>query len=382
MIGGGPAGLATAAALRHAGITADVFEASPEFRPLGAGLGVQSNALKALNDIGVGHGLVDAGAEIRSIEMYSSSGRLLNGFPQGEVADAFGTPTLSVRRGDLHEALLAGIDPDHVHLGARCVSVEQDAGGVTARFEDGHEERGAALIGADGLHSVVLKTVIGDAPPDFSGWVGWRAICRPPTEVTEPTTAHLIVGRASAFILFPVGKGEVYWGCMRGAEAGGSDPPEGPKPGLMETLRDFPERASVLVNATEDAKIIRADLYDRIPGDIWSKGAIGLAGDSIHPTTPFVGQGAGIAIEDAVVLARELGRTDGLRDQDAIATALEAYAGRRAPRARWMVNLSRRRSALCKVRNPVTMGIRDAALRVLPGAILRKQVEQLVMHEL
>src|SRR6266496_3127243 len=132
IVGGGPAGLATAVALRRVGIPAEIFEQAPVHLAVGSGIGVQSNSLKALLRLGVGQHLLSRGVACRSFYFYSAAGRRLNRSPEGEVADAWGPPSITVLRPDLYKALMTGIDPDTLHLGAKFVGAEQDADGVTA----------------------------------------------------------------------------------------------------------------------------------------------------------------------------------------------------------------------------------------------------------
>src|SRR3954447_8826876 len=106
VIGAGPGGLTAAIGLQRVGIPTEVFEEAPEIRPIGAGLGVQSNALKALMRIGVGRGLIDRGTEVRFVEVYADDDKLIARFPQGEVSDEFGLPTLNVLRADLQFELM------------------------------------------------------------------------------------------------------------------------------------------------------------------------------------------------------------------------------------------------------------------------------------
>jgi 2-polyprenyl-6-methoxyphenol hydroxylase-like FAD-dependent oxidoreductase len=379
VVGAGPGGLTTAIGLQRAGIRAEVFEQAPEIKPIGAGVGVQSNALKALLRIGVGRSLFARGADIRSLDVYSSDDRLLAQFPQGEISDEFGLPTLSVLRGDLQFELVDALEEGTLHLGARCVEVQADGDGATVRFADGREERGALVVGADGVDSAVKRAVIGDAGLRYSGYCGWRAWVQPPTPVMPPGHCNLIIGRGCAFVMFPTADG-LYWGCMRKTAPGGTDGP-GIRAELLEYTRRFPERARIVVGAATDEGILRTDIYDRDPSDTWSKGRAVLVGDAIHPTAPFVGQGAGIAIEDGVVLAKELSLTHGLRDRSMIEAAFEAYQARRAGRAHWMVMQGRRRGQLCSFENPVLCGVRNALLRLMPASVWKRQLRELVQYD-
>jgi len=381
IIGGGPGGLAACLALSRVGIEAPIFERAPELREIGTGLGVQGNSLRALLKLGVGERLLEVGQQLEGQEFYSPAGRLLFNMPQGEVAREFGTPSISVLRADLQSALLSGVDERLVHLGAECVSVEQDDAGVTAHFADGREERGALLVGADGIHSVVRKAVAGDTEPRYSGFTMRRAVVVPESELLAPDTSRYVVGRGRVLAVFSCGGGRVYWACLRVAPEGGKDEPGTAKDTLRADFREFPELAHSLFDQTPESAIIRTDIYDRDPGRTWVKGRLVLLGDSVHLTAPFIGQGAGLAIEDAVVLAKELSLTQGLTDERMLAVALGHYERQRVDRAAELVLTARKRGSMYLSESRLRCALRNATLRLLPGRVWRKSIEKSTSYE-
>jgi 2-polyprenyl-6-methoxyphenol hydroxylase-like FAD-dependent oxidoreductase len=381
VIGAGPAGLTAAIGLRRVGIPVAVYEQATELGREGIGLGVQSNALRGLERLGVARSLLGDGVEIDAVEVRTRREKLLVRLPQQEVAERFGTPTISILRWELRDALLAALGGDDVHLGRRCVGLEQDEDGVTVRFADGREERAALVVGADGMHSHVARTVLGDVELDYTGLTSWRCVVTPDRPTIPPGTGRLYVGRGRMNAMFPAGRGRVYGGFMIRAPQGRPDPPD-LKAALREWFADFPEGTQAVLDAVDAAKLVRADIFDRVPSETWFKGRIVLAGDAIHPTTPFVGQGAGIAIEDGFVLAKELGRTDGLTNPTAIEAALRAYQARRVERARWIVLNGRRRGRVFGVENRALVSLRDLLLGLVPASVVRRETERLLMHEL
>ncbi len=384
IIGAGPAGLTAAIALTRIGIEARVFERAAELGKAGAGLGVQSNALRALRKLGVGDRIEAAGTELRSQEFCDIRGRLLFSFPQGEVADEYGTPTISLLRADVQWALIDAVAPGVLRLSAECVAIEQDADGVTATFADGRTERGALLIGADGGRSVARKHLYGaaDAEPRYSGFTTWRAVVEMSPDTLPPHTSRTFLGTGRQFVMFPVGANRIYWGLLKREPQGGRDPESGLRELLTEDLRAFPEVARRLVMATEEERIIRADICDRDPERTWVKGRVVLIGDAAHMTTPFIGQGAGISMEDAVVLAKELALTDGLRDQRMLAGALESFQQERMPRCAKIVLTSRRRGRMLSLSNPAVGKVRNAALCAVPASFWHKAIASSIKYDL
>lgn len=382
IIGAGPGGLTTAIALRRVGIDAAVFERASALGRAGAGLGVQSNALRALMRLGIGDRLMGAGTELREQRIYDCRGKLLIELPQGEVADAFGTPAISLLRSDMQLTLVDSLGDGVLQLGAQCTAVEQDPEGVTAYFADGRTERGAVLIGADGGRSVVRDHVYGhrNTPSRYSGVTIWRSVVQLDGALPEGT-AKGYLGRGQTFVMFPVGRQRVYWGLGKREPEGGTDLRNGLHHLLCERLRDFPEVSRRVVQATPESEIIRTDIYDRDPDLTWVRGRVALLGDAAHLTTPFVGQGAGISMEDGVLLAKELALTNRLRDQRMLGQALKSYERARAPRCAKVVLSSRRRGRILFWSNPALRTARNALLRSLPARTRRALIAQSLNYQ-
>jgi 2-polyprenyl-6-methoxyphenol hydroxylase-like FAD-dependent oxidoreductase len=384
VIGAGPAGLTAAIALARVGIEARVFERAPELGKAGAGLGVQSNALRALQKLGIGDRIAAAGTELRTQEVRDMRGKLLFSFPLGEVADEFGTPAISLLRADVQLALVDAVPEGVLRLDSECVAVEQDAEGVTARFADGRTERGALLIGADGGRSVVRAHVYGaaDSPPRYAGFTSWRAVVELGPDALPPDTSRAFLAAGRQFVMFPVGADRIYWGLMKRQPQGIAEPAGGARKMLIESLRGFPEVTRRLVEATGEASIIRADICDRDPERTWVKGRVVVIGDAAHMTSPFVGQGAGISMEDAVVLAKELALTDGLHDQRMLSSALESFQRARMERCAQVVLTSRRRGNAMSVSSPVAAALRNTALRAVPKRVWRKAIADSIQYDI
>lgn len=369
IIGAGPGGLSSAIALRRVGIETAVFERSPKKGLAGGGIGVQSNAHRALQRLGIGDAIQRAGTVVRMQEIYDNHGRLLTTLPHGEVTDAFGTPTISILRSDLQLALIDLLPDGVLHLSSECTSIEQDADGVTAHFADGRAERGAILIGAEGRDSVARNHVLGEAAqvPRYVGVTAWRAVVRMEGVLPQDTIWEFS-GVGKEFLAFPIGDWGIMWAVSSLEPPDGKDPSEGLHQILRRHLssQGFPSLAHDIVTATPEAEITRTDLYDRDPDPTWIKGRVVLLGDAAHLTTPFIGQGAGISMEDSVVLAKELALTNGLRDQSMLNVALRAYERLRKPRCESIVLTSRRQGAVVMTGSPALAAARNQILRRAP----------------
>lgn len=374
VIGGGIGGLAAAVALRQVGYDAAVFERAPELREIGAGLTLWTNAVKALVKLGVWPAVEPDSTPLRQSELRSWRGRLLSAADLGPMTARLGAPTVGVHRADLQARLADAAGRDRFRLGATCVGYEADPAGVTARFADGRTERGDLLIGADGLRSAVRAQLLGDEPPRYAGYTAWRGVGLVDRPEVPVGVTILAVGRGSQVGILPIGKGRTYWFATANVPEGGSDPAGGHKAALLARFGDWYPPVPAAIAATPEDAIIRNDIIDRPPVATWGDGRVTLLGDAAHPTTPNLGQGACMALEDAVVLARCL---KGAAD---IPAGLRAYEAARRPRTALVTTQSWQLGKLLGLESRFWCWVRDRGIG-LAGGLTLKQTEKLIGAE-
>jgi 2-polyprenyl-6-methoxyphenol hydroxylase-like FAD-dependent oxidoreductase len=372
VIGGGIGGLTVAAALRRRGIEADVYEAAPELQPVGKGLWVPVNAMQVLDRLGLSQAVEQAGWPLVRVQVRNTGGRVLTDVDLAPLRARYGFSIVSIHRAALVDALAAAIGPDTLHLGKRCAGVEQDASGVTARFEDGTTARGDVLVAADGIKSTVRAQVFPPVRFRYGGHTCYRGIGALELPADICRVCWEVWGGAARFGFSPVGPGRVYWFAPVTAPA---DAPLPTGPALADYLADtfagFPPPVGDVLRHTPAGEIIRTDIYDFAPIDRWWDGRVVLLGDAAHATTPNLGQGGAQAVEDAYVLAEQLA---------ACATPAEAFAAYqrvRMPKARWVVDRSWRFGRLAHVRHPLLRGLRDVILSWAPRRIADRQIANL-----
>jgi 2-polyprenyl-6-methoxyphenol hydroxylase-like FAD-dependent oxidoreductase len=365
--GAGIGGLTLARALTRQGFECRVFERARELSPVGAGILLQTAALLALRTLGLDSAVARAGQEIRTGFGKTERGGLLQRTSMAFLGEELGAPTIAIHRGRLQEVLLAGLDGVPLELGAELTGYEADADGVTATFADGRRERGALLVGADGLRSVVRRVLLGETALRYAGYTSWRGIA----EITDATPSHEVTemwGPGARFGFADIGRGETYWFAVLNAPEG-----ERESNSLAVVTRHFSSWAEPvprLLAHTRPERVFRTDIHDRLPVATWSRGRVTLLGDAAHPTTPNLGQGGCMAIEDAVVLAHVLARAPSL------AEALADYERRRVARTTRIVNQSFRFGKLAQLEHPLAIWLRNAFLRLTPEGVIRKELRR------
>jgi 2-polyprenyl-6-methoxyphenol hydroxylase-like FAD-dependent oxidoreductase len=368
VVGGGIAGLSTAIGLRRAGVDVTVFERARELEEIGAGLSLWSNAMQALERLGVADAVRERGAIARRVRSLTPRGDIVS-----DVAlDGFPAVSAGVHRADLQSALAEALGLDALRLGATCVGFTDEGDGVVARFEGGGDERGDVLIGADGLNSTVRRQLLAHERPRYAGFVGWRAVTSRDERLVEAGTWSQTTGRGVLFGVIDIGRGRLYWFVSEARPETDGERPPGRKRAILELVRGWHDPVEAIVEGTDEAAIFRTNIYDRKPVKRWSAGRVTLVGDAAHVMTPVLGQGAAQAIEDAVVLAECVG---GERD---VAAALRRYEERRRRRANGLVRQSRQLGRVFHLRNPVACRLRDAAMKATPERLGRARLIRMV----
>lgn len=335
--GAGIGGLAAAIALRKLGMDVVVYEQAARFARVGADINLTPNAVRALDGLGVGAALRDTAARpTHRISRTWDSGEETSRLAMSDEAEQrYGAPQLTMHRGDLMAALEAAVPGACVRLAHKATHiVPKDGGrGATLRFANGSSEDVDVLIGADGIHSIVRTALLGEEHPIFTGVVAYRAVVPAEKLAGVPNLGAFTKWwgpePTSQIVTFPLNRGrEIFVFATVAQDSWRNE--SWTTPGRVEDLRaayaGFHPDARALLDACDDVLI--SALYVRDPLPSWSTGHIALMGDACHPMMPFMAQGAGMAIEDGVVLARCLAEAG----DDTIPEALARYQAARHDR--------------------------------------------------
>ncbi len=365
IIGGGIGGVTTALALRQVGFDVDVFERTPELREVGSGLPLWSNALRSLHVLGLEETIEALGKSVTAGRVTTWDGQVLADLRTDELLARLGTITMVVHRAELLDALLKAFGTERLHLGTTFAQVIQDEQGVCAQFDDGKEARGDLLVAADGLHSTVRKQLFSAQPPVYAGYTCWRGLAH----IESGDLETWAWGKGRQFGITPMSQGRAYWFAQKNAAEGSPDHALGRKREVMALFGDWHDPIPAVIEATDEADILRNDIYEQKHLRRWSKGRVALLGDAAHAMTPNLGQGACLAIEDAVVLARCL------RSEPDIVAALKRYERLRSRRASTIASLARFIGRTVQMENSLLAATRNAIIKRLP---VGSQVQRLM----
>lgn len=337
LIGAGIGGLAAAACLLRDGHRVRVYEQAPQLGEVGAGIQMSANAVKVLDHLGLRARFEPTAVRPKAFEFRRfDSGELLHRIPLGEQHEkAHGAPYFQIHRSDLHQALqqaVLRVDPQAIVLNARATSIDEDADGVTVRFDGRPDARAELLVGADGIKSVVRRHIVGADQPRFTGQVAWR--CTVPIERIAPSLRTDIVstiwcGPRNHAVMYYLRNGQLlnFVGCVERPDEEESWTARRPWAELDADYRGWHPMVRAVIDAAEDDTCFRWALNNRAPVAVWSTPRGTLLGDAVHATLPYMAQGAAMAIEDAAVLARALALVD-----RPLAQRLRIYERHRGPR--------------------------------------------------
>ncbi|UUV31547.1 FAD-dependent monooxygenase [Amycolatopsis roodepoortensis] len=371
VIGAGIAGLTVAAALSRQGIRCEVFEQTRHLREIGAGIQLAPNATRVLRGLGLGDFLGVVAVRPEAIEMrrWDDNQVVARTTLGKECEELYGDPYYTAHRADLHRGLLELLPAGTVHLGRRCIGIEENTDEVVLRFADGFTTTADVVIGADGIHSAVREVLLADSP-EFSGQTIYRGLVpadRLPFLLTEPKVV-LWLGPEQHGVCYPVSAGKLI---SFGATTPAADwrteswTAQGSVTELAGQYAGWNPEFQQVLSAAE--AVNRWALHDRGALTTWSTDRVTVVGDAAHPMLPFMAQGANQAIEDAIALAGFLrGATP-----DSTGAALKQYEELRNPRTRDIQQNSRANAKVLHLPDGEEQRERDSEL--IGRANLRNQ---------
>lgn len=365
VVGGGVAGLTTAAALDRYGFTTELVERQQAWQALGAGFLVQPNGMRMLGSLGLAAGVENAGAVVRQWQFCNEQGEVLSEIDLETLWGDAG-PCVGIERPNLQRALLPGVANVRCRLGTSVISLEQDDRRVLVGFSDGSTRDYDLVVGADGIRSTVRALTLTAAVPSDLGAMNWRSIA--PIRPAGLSALQIHLGEGCVFGLVPMGAGRTY-AFAYVIEQRFHDPLEGRLARLRSRFATFGGRVQEYLASLERDDQVICSAMEWMECEKWHLGRVVLVGDAAHASSPMMGQGGCMAMEDACALAEELRASATVQD------ALASYVNRRKPRVEWVQHQS---MTLAESLTTGPSAVRDAALRERGNQIMRARFGPLV----
>jgi 2-polyprenyl-6-methoxyphenol hydroxylase-like FAD-dependent oxidoreductase len=356
IVGGGIAGLSLATGLGQLGLSPTIVEQAPRFGAVGAGISLSVNAMAMLRRLGLANAARDAGYVLKSAEITNARGDSLSRVDFARLAADFG-PTITIHRAALHEVLLSGCRDFTLHADTTVESLVDRGDAVEVEMSNGTSAEFDQVIGADGLHSRTRSQTFGETAPLYAGYTCWRFVVECPPGLDR---AQEMWGRGLRLGLVPLTQDRLYCFACANQPAHTPDPEEGRVERFRTRFAGFGGFApAALEQVIRPEQLIHNDL-EEMPKHPWWKGRVLLIGDAAHATTPNMGQGAAMALEDAGVLYEMLGTGE------TWANLIPAFVARREPRVRFIVDQSRRIGRVGQLENILLASLRNWMTRAVP----------------
>ncbi len=373
IVGGGVGGLALAAALTQRGWPVVVYERAPRLDAVGAGLNLWQNATHVLRELGVLGGLAPHGRRYARFDIVEPDGALLRRSPMPQGTSEDDLPGFFVRRADLQAALLGALAPGTVRTGHALDAFEPSATGtgLLLRFKNGDRAHVAALVGADGMRSRVRRQMfagVRGTAPVYRGYGVWQGL----VPFVPPGYGEGLIsetwGRGARFGIFPCGASSTYWFAVLTQPESERVAPGELRAHLRARFAGFHDPVGDVIDAIDADAAHATPIYDLPKLPSWHAPLACLIGDAAHAITPNVGQGACLALEDALVLARRLAAADTVTD------AFVAFERARRRRVASIGAAARLTGWVGQWRAPALVALRRRIMRSIPDVVVARQM--------
>lgn len=368
IVGAGIGGLTAGIMLQKQGFEVNVYEASDAVRGIGAGIGLASNAIKAFEYLGLDKEVIAISNHLRDFVICDSNGKTILAADTERIKKNYNTDNYAIHRADLHSFLVNKFSAEQIHLNKKLKRFHQDKQGVLIEFEDGTTAKTDYLLGADGVNSQVRQQLLPDSTPRYAGYWCWRATVNHDFDGLYKSTE--VWGKNGRFGMTPLKGNRIYWyACINsnlkdGVQNFGLNE-------LKERFKDYFPMVRSVLDLTKENDLISTPIVDLAPIENYSFRNVLLLGDAAHATTPNMGQGACMALEDVAVLQDELMKNE-------VETAFVNYEKRRLKRTHYITKTSWRAGKVAQSDNSLIIYLRNNLLRIMPDSIAQWQLKRLL----
>lgn len=362
VVGAGIGGLTVAALLQEHGHEVKVFEKNQELSEVGAGIGIGGNVIDKLHNHDLAKGIKNAGQIIDTLAIADNSGTALS-----KIKLKRNTINLTLERQSLLETIQSYVQSSSIYTGYQVLSIENEANKVTVHFEKHEAETFDLCIGADGLHSSVRASVAPNTKVNYQGYTVFRGLVND-VQLKDANTATEYWSKQGRVGIVPLLNNKVYWFISINAKIHNTEYQTYGKPHLQARFNHFPNEVREVLDKQSETGILLHNIYDLKPLKTFVYNRTVLLGDAAHATTPNLGQGAGQAMEDAIVLANCLETYD--FDQ-----ALERYDKLRVKHTKKIIKKSRKIGKVAQSTQRLFIKVRNAIAKRIPNSLLARQTK-------
>jgi 2-polyprenyl-6-methoxyphenol hydroxylase-like FAD-dependent oxidoreductase len=375
--GAGIAGLTLAIALQQRGYKIRLIERAAGPAEVGAGIWMAANPMQVFARLGFAEKVTEAGWTVKMLRLQDSNSGDIQTTDMSAIAKQYGFETVALHRGVLQQILFEQLQANSVSFNCEVTSVTQSDDQVVASLSDGSFSTAATLVGADGFNSQIRRIAGLGGEKRYSGSSSYRAIARGAhllrTEAEHD--AYEVWAKGCRVGFSKINADDFYWYMTFDAPPGETASAGEMREHAESVFRSHFSQWIGLLQNTQTQDILRTDISDLKPLRQWSSGRIGLIGDAAHATTPNLGQGGAMAVEDALALAdtfKELGLNH---------DAWIRFEQRRRKKVDWTVSTSRSIGKVCHMGNPFFRSLRNIALKMTPASATQKQVQRMYSLE-
>jgi 2-polyprenyl-6-methoxyphenol hydroxylase-like FAD-dependent oxidoreductase len=375
--GAGIAGLTLAIALQQRGYKVKLVERAARLAEVGAGIWMAANPMQVFARLGFAEKIIEAGWTVKLLRLQDWKSGDIRTTDMSQIAKEYGFETIALHRGVLQRLLFERLDVDSVRFGCEVQSETQTGDQVFACLSDGSSCTASIIVGADGFNSQMRRMAGLGGVKRYSGSSSYRAIARGtrilPAEAQHE--AYEIWAKGCRVGFSRINADDYYWYMTFDAPAGEASASSEIRTHAETLFRTYFPQWIGLLQDTRTEDILRTDISDLKPLQRWSSGRIGLIGDAAHATTPNLGQGGAMAVEDALVLADSFKKL-GLNE-----AAWKRFEQLRRKKVDWTVSTSWSIGKICHLGNPLLRSLRNIALKKTPDSVTQKQVQRIYSLE-
>ncbi len=371
IIGAGIGGLTTAIALEQKGFKTRIFEQAETIKPIGSGIILANNAMQVYTKLGFNKIIEEKGNPISSINITKPNLKPLSKANLTFFEKKYNTKNSAIHRGTLQQILIDQLKTSEIVLNHKLKDITKNKNAYQLNFENDKTYNASIIIGADGINSVVRSSIFPKNSIRYANQICWRGVTTYNLPNTLKNELNEAWGKNERFGFVQISENKVYWYALKSFAKHKNELEHN---NIKNYFTSYTEVIKDLIDKTPVKTINTAEITDLKPTSNWYKNKICLLGDAAHATTPNMGQGAGQAIEDALVIAECLSKYE-------TSKAFETFQKLRLPKAHKVVKTSWTIGKLAHQSNPVIIALRNSMLKLTHSFMNRKNYEKIFQLE-